>query len=136
MGRIGADFNGSIFAKDFPIIIATNRASAILNPVRLRYNADGYAAGTVLARNTTDGLFQAYDDGASSGLNTASCVLFEPHGAEDFDSTASTGSCMAVGIFGGCTLFEAKLVGLDANAKTDLGAKSIIDATGVTTLKF
>lgn len=136
MGAIGANFNGNIFSKNNPMIIATNRQSAILNPVRLRYHASGYAAGTVLARNTTDGLFEKYDDGASSGLNTASCVLFEEHPTGDFDGTGATGSCMAVGIFGGCTLYENKLIGLDANAKTDLGAKSIIDATGVTTLKF
>lgn len=136
MGKIGADFNANVFSKDYPIVIATNRSSAILNPVRLRYQADGYAAGTVLARNTTDGLFQAYDDAGSSGTNTAACVLFEPHDVGDFDGTGATGSTMAVGIFGGCTLFEAKLVGLDAAAKTDLGARSIIDATGVTTLKF
>jgi len=136
MGAIGAAFNGNIFSKDNPIIIATNRASAILNPVRLRYNASGYPAGTVLARNTTDGLFERYNDGASSGLNTASCILFEQHPIEDFDGSGATGSCMAVGIFGGCTVFEAKLLGLDANGKTDLGGKSIIDATGVTTLKF
>lgn len=136
MAAIGANFNPNIFHKDNPIIIATNRASAILNPVRLRYNASGYPAGTVLARNTTDGLFERYDDGASSGLNTASCILFEGHPVEDFDGTGATGSCMAAGIFGGCTVFEDKLLGLDANAKTDLGAKTIIDATGVKTLKF
>lgn len=136
MGKIGADFNPNVFSRDYPMVIATNRSSAILNPVRLRYDADGYKAGTVLARNTTDGLFQKYNDAGASGINTASCVLFEPVGPTEYDGPAATGSAMAVGIFGGCTLFKDKLVGLDANAITDLGARTIIDATGVTTLKF
>lgn len=136
MASVGAGFNGNVFRKDFPIIIATNRSSAVLLPVRLRYNANGYAAGTVLARNTTDGLFEAYNDGASSGLNTASAILFEPHPVEDFDGDGATGSVLAVGIFGGCTVYEDKLVGFDTAARTDLLAKTIVDATGVKTLKF
>lgn len=136
MANVGGRFDSEIFRKNFPMVIATNRASAILLPVRLRYQAGGYAAGTVLARNTTDSLYQAYNDAGSSGINTAACVLYEEHEAEDFDAEASTGTTMAVGIFGGCTLYEAKLTGLDAAAKVDLKATSIVDATGVTTLKF
>ncbi len=136
MGKIGGDFNANVFSKDFPIIIATNRSSAILNPIRLRYNADGYPAGQVLGRNTTDGLFQKYETGGSSGIDTAACILFEPQAIGEFDGPAATGSAMAIGIFGGCTLFKDKLVDLDSGAITDLGARTIIDATGVTTLKF
>lgn len=136
MAGLDVRFKGNIFHKDFPMVIATNRASAIMLPVRLRYQAQGYVAGTVLARNTTDGWFQAYDDGGSSGINTARCVLFESIAAEEFDGANATGSTTAVGIFGGCTLYKDKLVGYDANAATDLGARDIIDATGVTTVKF
>jgi hypothetical protein len=136
MGRVDLTFNGSIFRKDFPVIIATNRASAIMLALRVRYQADGYIAGTVMARNTTDGWFQAYDDGGSSGINTARCVLFESLAVEDFDAETALGSTTAVGIFGGCLLYKDKLVGLDANAETDLGAKTIIDASGTTLLKF
>ena len=123
MGSLDVKFKGSIFHKDFPMVIATNRASAVLLPVRLRYQANGYVAGTLLARNTTDGWFQAYNDGGSSGINTASCVLFESIAPEDFDGANATGSTTAVGIFGGCTLYQNKLVGYDANGLTDLGGR-------------
>ena len=115
---------------------ATNRASAILLPVRVRYQANGYVAGTVLARNSVDGWFQAYANGGASGLDTASCVLFESLSASDFGGTTAQDSTTAFGIFGGCTVYKDKLVGYDADAGTDLGAKEITDATGVTTLKF
>ncbi len=136
MASVGAGYVSGT-SRNFPIIIATNRSSAVLLPVRLRYNANGYAAGTVLARNTTDGLFEAYNDAGASGLTIAAAVLFEPHQVEDFGGTGnSSGTCLAVGIFGGCTVYEDKLVGLDANAKIDLLAKTIVDATGVKTMKF
>lgn len=136
MGRIDVNFSGSIFRKDYPMVIATNRASAILNPVRLRYKAGGYAAGTVLARNTTDGWYDEYLSAMASGLDTAACVLFESLGESDFDGAAATGSTTAVGIFGGCTLYKDKMPNWDSAAETTLGAREIIDATGVTTIKF
>lgn len=136
MSKLDPVFNGEIFRKDFPLVIASNRASAQLNPVRLRYNSAGYLAGTVLARNTTDGLYQPYVDGAASGTGTAACVLFEGHGTEDFPGTASTDSCLAVGIFGGCSLFFDNLTGLDAAGEVDLGMREITDATGVKTVTF
>lgn len=128
-----AKVNQEIFRKNHPIIIASNRHLASILPVRLAYNADGYVAGQVLARNTTSGLHAKYDDGASSGLNTAVGVLFEDVPVEKFASSSDT--VLARGIFGG-ELFEAKLTGLDANAKTDLKSRSITDARGVVTLKF
>lgn len=136
MSAIGASFNGSIFSKDFPIIIATNRSSAILLPVRLKYDSDGYLAGTVLARLSADGMYVKYDDNGSGGEEVAKAVLFEAHPVEDFDLANASGSTMAVGIFGGCTVFYDKLVGIDANAITDLKGTEITDATGVVTLKF
>lgn len=136
MASIGASFNGSVFSKDFPMVIATNRASAVLLPVRLRYDSDGYVAGDTLARNTTDGWYDKYDGGGSSGLDVAKCFLFESHPVADFDAENATGSTMAVGIFGGCTLYYSKLGGVDSGAVTDVGGKVIIDATGVELLKF
>lgn len=136
MGKIDISFNGSVFRKDFPMVIATNRASAVLLPIRMRYAAAGYVAGTVLAQNSVDNLFEAYNDAGSSGLNTAKCILFESLNASDFDSTASTGSTTAVGIFGGCTVYKDKLVGYDAAALVDLAGREITDATGVTTILF
>lgn len=136
MGAIGASFSGNVFSKDFPMIIATNRASAVMLPVRLRYDSDGYVAGQTLARNTVDGWFEKYDGGGSSGLDVAKCFLFESHPVADFDAENATGSTMAVGIFGGCTLYYDKLVDLDSNGVTDVGGRVIIDATGVELLKF
>jgi hypothetical protein len=136
MGAVGPQFSQSVFRKDFPMPIATNRISAILLPVMLRYNSAGYVAGTVLARNTTDGLYDAYNSGGSSGTNVAACVLFEGHAAEDFNSTASSGNTGAVGIFGGCTVFKDSLPNYNAGILTDLSAKLITDASGVVLVKF
>lgn len=136
MSSIDVKFSGEIFRKDFPLVIASNRASAILRPVRLRYNSGGYLAGTVISRNTTDGFYDKYVDGAASGLGTANAILFEAHPVEDFDSTASTGSTIATGIFGGCVVYQDNLTGYDAAAGVDLNAKAFIDASGVNLLRF
>lgn len=126
MASIDVKFNGSIFRFDQPLVIAMNRSSAILLGIRLRYQSNGYLAGTVLARNTTDGWYQAYNDAGSSGIDTAACILFEGHAAEDFDGTAATSSTAAVGIFGGCAVYKSRLTGYDANALTDLKGRIII----------
>ncbi len=137
MANIDVKFNPSIFRKDWPMVMATGRAGAKLLPVRVRYNSDGYPAGQVVARNSTDGLYQKYNDAGASGINTAVAVLFEGLEADaDFDSTASSGSAMATGIFGGCMLYYDKLTGLDANALVDLGARQVIDASGIRLLDF
>ncbi len=136
MGAIGGNFSSSIFRKDWPIIIATNRASAVLLPVNLRYLSGGYVAGQVLARNTTDGLYDKYNSAGSSGTDTAACVLFESHPAEDFTGTTTSDLTAAVGIFGGCTVFYDKMISVDADAIVDLGGKKIIDATGATVVKY
>ena len=131
--NIDAKVSTEIFRKDNPIILATNRHLATLLPVRLAYDAAGYKAGEVVARNTVSGLYESYDDGASSGLNTAAAILFESVEVDKFPS--ATGSAVARGIFGG-EVFKSKLTGLDSNAETDLGARTIIDASGVQILKF
>lgn len=127
-------FKSEVFRKDHPIIIAQNRQLASIVPVRLAYNASGYKAGRVLGRNSTSLMFQNYDDAASSGLNTAVGVLFEDVDVTEFDG-GSTGSCTARMVVGG-ELFKDKLLGLDAAAETDLKARTIIDATAVSVLKF
>lgn len=136
MTTVDPAFNGSIFRFDHPMIIATNRSSAVLLPVRLRYKSGGYPAGTVVALNTTDNVYDAYTSAGSSGTNVAAAVLFENHPVEDFPGTAATSTCLAKGIFGGCTLFKSKLTGYDATAKTALNARELTDATGVTTVLF
>lgn len=136
MGNVGASFSGQVARWDMPIIIATNRNSAVMLPVRLRYDADGYLAGQTLARNTTDGWYEKYASGGSSGTDVARAVLFENHPVEDFDAETAQGSTMGVAIFGGCTVFKDKLVDWDSDALTDVGGKEITDASGVTLIKF
>lgn len=133
MANIDIKFDGESFRKDHPIILSTNRQLATILPVRLAYHASGYEAGRVLGRNSVSGNYERYDNGGSSGLDTAKCVLFEGHAVDEFDS--STGTVIARGIFGG-EVFYGKLVGIDSNGETDLGARRIIDATGVEIMKF
>lgn len=136
MGAVGSSFSSEIFRKDFPIIIATNRHTAVMLPVRLAYHADGYVAGQLLAQNSTSKRYVKYNLSGSSGEDTAKAVLFESKPVEDFDSTAATGSTMAVAIFGGCVLYKDKLVDYDADALTDLKARLIEDASGTSLFAF
>ena len=136
MGAVGPQFLQPVFRKDFPMPIATNRIGAILLPVQVRYNSAGYVAGTILARNTTDGLYDAYATGGPSGTGVAACVLFESHAPEDFTTPTTSGNTQAVGIFGGCVLFKDSLPNYAAGVLTDLSAKLIVDANGVNLLKF
>lgn len=135
MASLDVKFSGEIFRKDFPMVIATNRQNAVLLPVRLQYVVGGYVAGQVLARDPADGLYKKYDDAGAPGVATAAAVLFESIAESDFDGVLASSSTTAVGIFGGCTLYLDKLVGYDAAAGVDLGAKEIIDASGVSLLK-
>jgi len=136
MGNIDAGFKGEITRYDQPLVIASNRASAILLGVRLRWQAGGYPSGTVLARNTTDGLYQAYASGGASGTGTAACILWTGRKPEDFDGTAATSSTVSQGIFGGCTVYKDRLTGYDAAALTALKGTEIIDASGTSLIKF
>lgn len=136
MSNVNPGYKPEVFRNDSPIIIATNRSSAVLLPVRLRYSAQGYPAGQVLARNTTDGLYDKYSNAGASGTDAAIAILFDAKDTADFSTADASGSSLAVGIFGGCTVFYDKLTGIDANGVTDLGGKVITDATGVKTLKF
>lgn len=128
-----AKINNELFRKDHPMILATNRHLATILPVRLAYDAGGYKAGQVLGRVTASGNYADYNDAGSGGVETAAAILFEDVPVELFPS--ASGTALARGIFGG-EVFESKLTGLDANGKVDLGARSIVDATGTTILKF
>lgn len=127
-----AKVNNSIFRKDHPQILASNRLLATLYPVRLAFDPAGYKAGEVVARNTVSGLYAAYDNSASSGLDTAAAILFED---VPVDSMPASGTAIARGIFGG-EVFKSKLTGLDAPAIVDLKARTITGADGVDVLKF
>ena len=127
-----AKFSGSIFRKDNPQIISSNRQLAVLHGIRLAYSATGYKAGRVLARNSVSGIYDAYDSAGASGLDVAKAILLEGLQAED---TVSASGAVVPALFGG-EVFKDKLVGLDSDAITDLDAKTIIDGSGTQILKF
>ncbi len=130
----GLDFFTStqVFRKNFSAILANNRHQAAISGVRVAYNAAGVAAGTVMARNSVSGYYQAYSDIGASGIDTAVGILFHDIAVEDFNSQASTAAQLIVK----GNVFEAKLTGLDAAGKTDLKSRSIIDGFGNTILMF
>lgn len=126
-----AGFKSEILRKDNPIIIAANRHLAKIAGIRLAYNADGYPAGQVLARNSVTGLYAKYDD-AASAVATAKGVLLDELKAEDMTSASGAVSRL---LYGG-EVFKDKLTGLDANGETDLSAKTIVDGSGTSILSF
>lgn len=128
-----AKISTEIFRKDHPMILATNRHLATLLPVRVAYRSQGYEAGRVVGRITASGIYDRYDNAGSGGLEVAAGVLFEAVKAEEF--AGGTGTAVARCIFGG-EVFKDKLVGLDTAAETDLAARTVIDASGVSILKF
>lgn len=136
MASLTPQFKAPIFSYNQPLVIASNRNTAFIYGIRLRYQADGYAAGTILARNTTDDMYQAYDSGGSSGTDVAAAILTDAYAEGDFTSDASSGFTLANGIFGGCSVYKAQLTGYDADVLTDLSARIIVVEGGVELLKF
>lgn len=130
---VDAEVKNQIFRKDFSAIIAMRRDLAQLSGARLKYDASGYAAGQVLARRTSTGVFEKWSS-VSGASNDTACVLFENVIAADLDSTLTGGSLARV-IMGGYVYKDA-LVEYDANAKTALGGVEQTDATGITVVKF
>jgi hypothetical protein len=130
MSGIDATTSGNIFRKDYPMVIAQNRQHAVLIGVRLAYNPSGWIAGQVVARNSVSGYWDAYSNGASSGLGTAAGVLF--HDLLD----APSGMAAAAQIIVKGELYQQKLIGLDSNAISNLGARSVTDGAGTQILMF
>ena len=133
MTTAGLDFNTNqeIFRHDQVALFAMNRHLASIMGVRLAYSgaASGYAAGTVLARNSVSGLFQSYNNAGASGTDVAVGVLAHPCAPASGGTEAA--QCITAGY-----LYESKLVGLDAAGKTDLQARTITGADGVAVLVF
>lgn len=125
MDRHGLDatFSGQIFRKDHPMVISSNRHLATLLPVRLAYDAGGYKAGQILALDSVANQYKKFS--AVSGSYQAACVLFE-----DVSALGSSGTALARGIFGG-EVFTSLLLDYSATAKTQLGARDIVDSSGV-----
>lgn len=126
---LDANFNSEIFRKDHPMIIAANRHLASIKAARLEYLADGYAAGQVIARDQSDGLFKKFSAVSGGSFDTVS-VLFE-----DIRANSATGDVLARAVVGG-EVYEGKLLDLNASARTEMGAKSVVDASGTEILKF
>jgi hypothetical protein len=138
MQNLDASFTAEVTRRDDPNIIALDRQKALFLGVRLAYDASGYAAGVVLGKNTTSGLWMKYSDAGSSGENTAVAVLEKPVAAASFVDTtpqSSANSVVVPAIFGG-TVFYSKLTGIDANGITDLRGRRISDVTGADLLVF
>jgi hypothetical protein len=139
--NLDASVNNQLTRNDFAIIIALNRHLATLLPVRLKnISPSDYLAGTVLGRASSgadSGLYKAYASGNTDGSQVAAAILFEDVRATDVTNPqgTGTGTSVARGIFGG-EVFQDKLIGFDANAKSNLNGTTIVDASGVNVLKF
>lgn len=127
-----AGFKPEIFRKNNPIIIAANRMSAKIIGVRLKYDALGYLAGTVLARKTATGLYEKYNDGGSGGTEVAKGILLDESPAED--QSAASGAVVRM-LYAG-TVFKAALTGYDAAALVDFKGREVVDGKGTELLSF
>jgi YD repeat-containing protein len=128
----GLDFTTSqqVFRKDRRMVLAMNRHQAAIIGVRLAYDAAGYLAGQTMARNSVSGLYQKYAPAGSSGIDTAVGILFN----DVLDMPASQTDLGQLIVKG--QVFEANCLTLDSAAKVDLGARSVIDGSGVTIMMF
>ena len=134
MTDLNALTSGEIFRKNNPMVLAMNRHQATIIGALFSYDAAGYAAGTVVARNSVSGLYCAYNDSiAASGVDTAVGVLFNDIDVTDF---ATANSVVLQNVIVGGKVFYAKLTGIDANAITDLKARNVTDATGDVIMMF
>ena len=133
MSSTDANFNGQIFRKDNPMILASRRELASIKPIKLAYDAAGYVAGQVLAFNTSTNMHCKYVNSGSNGTGTAVGILFFDVDVSDFSSSADFK--IERGIVGG-EVFYSLLTGIDSTAITNLGARRIKTATGNDILKF
>lgn len=132
MGDMTPHFNGAIFRQDHPQILACQRHLATIIPTMFTQSGSGMLeAGTVVARNSVSGFYEEYDNGASSGLDTAVGVTLD-----DLDFPAATGGTKALRVCVGGRVYKDKLTGLDANAETDLKARTVVDGMGNEILIF
>ena len=130
MVAVDARTSGEIFRKSYPNIIASNRHHATIVGARLKYLADGYKAGQLVARNTVSGLLEKYVNGAASGTGTAYGVLL--FDVKDMPSGVNLAANVAVK----AEVYESKVIDLDSTAKTQLGGRSVVHADGVTVFMF
>lgn len=137
MSSIDARYNSEIFRKNHPIILAIRRELAVILPGRLDNVSADYAAGQVVARDTSDGLFKKWSAVSGGTYDTVSVLLEDAAYPEDFveGETGVTGSALARICTAGY-VFKDKLTELDAQAISDMAAKTIVGAGGTNILKF
>lgn len=82
-----------------------------------KWTADGNGkkiakAGTVLGKITASGLYAPYNNGAADGTETGDCILLN---TVDLTNGNAAAAAVTQGV-----VREARLTGIDANAKSDL----------------
>lgn len=137
MGNVDIRFSGEIFHKNYPQIIASNRALAKLIGARFAYQSSSIAAGTVVARDTTSGFYVPYDGNGSGGEEIAVGVTLDDVNYDASASGASGEGTQAGRVcVGGASLYYDKLTGIDAGALTDMHARVVVDISGTNLLEF
>lgn len=86
--------------------------------------ATAMAVGTILGQIAETGYYDAYDDAAVNGLEVAVGILAEPYDPTAGGLNEHAGQKF-VPMYVGGHFHEDQLVGLDAPAKADMGARSI-----------
>ena len=139
MGTMDAKFNGQIFRKDNPIILAMKRELAAFIGARIVYDANGYLPGQALVRKQSDGLFYKWA-AASGGAYDSPCILFDT--CTQYDQFAdgdglagASGASLVRGIIEGI-VYTNNIVGADSTFLTALHATAVVDAGGVALTKF
>lgn len=133
MSESGLNFNTQqeIFRHNNKVLIARNRHLASLIGVRTAYDAAGLEMGQVMARNTSTGLYVKYDTDGASGAEVAVGILYCDIPVASDGSSTDVGQILIKG-----EVYEANLLDLDADAKTTLHGRSIVDGQGNTIFVF
>lgn len=123
----GQSFSGVSFAAKLDWLI--NPDTAEVRAVQLDAaisdsgsgNADLVRSGLVLGKVTASGKYKQYSDAAMDGTETAVCVLLHPLWKKDVFNGALVSPIFAAAVIRG-VVDGSKLVGIDANGRTDLKA--------------
>lgn len=139
MASQDAKFNGQIFRKDNPLILAMRRDLASFVGVRVVYDSSGYMPGQVIVRKPSDGLFYKYS-AASGGSFDSAMVLFDQATNDDQiaagDGLSGVSGATLLRGLAAAYVYTANLIDYSAGAKTALGAKDMVDSGGVAITKF
>lgn len=140
MSNLDAKFQGQIFRKDNPIILACRRDQAVILGVRVAYDSSGFLPGQCIVRKPSDGLFYKWS-AASGGSFDSPMVLFDQ--CTDSDQLANNNG-VTTGVSGSTLLrglakalvYTGNLVDGDAGFKTALKSVDVVDSGGVAITRF